>query len=419
MKLWEFLSERIKKHENNIVFDDGCTYGELLNEVNNRKRKYDTVGRLVVVEQNTRKEQAIEILAVLASQNVVIPVDDCYGQNRVEPIKEQIKGDDKCYDDLAFLMFTSGTTGQPKGVMLSHENIIENIKMISTYFQLNSDDSILIIRPLVHIAVITGELLYGLYCGSRIVFYEEEFNPYKLSNIIKQKEITTLCATPTIFEYLILSNNEELRLKQAVISGERLKIETVRKLIKAFPCTEFYNVYGLTEHSPRVSALTPSDFFQYPGSVGKPLNGVATKIEGNELFVKSKCVMVGYYNNEEETLRFKKDEWLRTGDIVEENHGYLYIKGRKDNMIIRGGVNIYPEEIEDVVKCIEGVSDCYVYGEDDILCGQRIVLEYIGTVDEKTLRKELVRIFPPHLLAKKIVRRDQFEMTCSGKRIRK
>lgn len=420
MTLWEYLKGRMLEHSRRVALEDGTTYGELVDYIEERAKKHTERNRLVCVSGKSKTAHAIEILSVLASENVAVPVDDCYGVERKQEVETTIAQDKKQYPELAFIMFTSGTGGKPKGVMLSHENIIQNLKMLETYFALLPDDKILIARPIVHIAVIVGELLYGLIRGATIQFYEKPFLPQKLKREMEEKNTTVVCGTPTLFRNLLRVSACGFPLKKCVISGERLFPALASALSAANPQTEFYNVYGLTEHSPRVSALLPKDFARKAGSVGKLLAGVQTKIENGELLVKSPCVMVGYYTDAARTNAKIKNGWLYTGDVAHtDRDGYLCIDGRKDNMIIRSGLNVYPEEIEEVASACAGVENCVAYGEEDDIEGNKIVLKYCGEVSEQTLRKFLSGKLAPHLMPRAIKNVNALPATPSGKKVRK
>lgn len=156
MKLWEYLREKIKPYSERVAFaDSGITYGELLSWGNN------AVGekRLQVCKGGTREEQALAILKCLAGGAAAVPVSLDYGLKQYNYICETVKDAGQVSDDTAFVMFTSGTTGTPKGVVLTDKNIVANLEYIASYFRLEGMKSICIARPLVHIAVLTGELL--------------------------------------------------------------------------------------------------------------------------------------------------------------------------------------------------------------------------------------------------------------------
>ena len=300
---------------------------------------------------------------------------------------------------VALIMFTSGTTGVPKGVMLTHRNVTSNILAISKYFEITNNDAILIARPLYHAAVLTGELFTGLYKGLTISFYKEDFSPLRLLGFMSANRVTVLCGTPTMFNFLAYyAPRFKTDLRCAAISGEILTTNVAKKIADAFPRTIFYHVYGLTEASPRVAYLEPSLFTEKLCSIGMPIDGVEARIieeDGGyttdvtgELAIRGPNVMNGYLDDIVSTNRKIIGGWLHTGDMAyADGDGYLYVLGRKDNMIIRAGVNIYPQEIEDALYSAPGVSEALVYGEYDEQYGQRIVAEVVllGSVDKAAI----------------------------------
>ncbi len=417
MKLWRYLKTRMERYENRVAFANaGLTYADILAFHEN----FSKDNRLVLCEGQTREQQALAILKCIASGNVAVPVTKAYGIKNYEYVQAAVsKANAKETADLAFLMFTSGTTGLPKGVMLTNENIISNLEYISSYFRLEGMKSICIGRPLVHIAVLTGELLYALCNGLTIYFYEESFMPQRLMAYFIKNQIDVFCATPTLFQALAESNKNTISpIKVGVISGEILTEKAGERISNAFPETRFYNVYGLTEHSPRVSALVPLDFKRKLGSVGKPIGDVRLKIENGELLIKSSSVMKGYYLDKEKTKEKIRGGWLYTGDRVHyDSEGFLYIDGRKDGMLIRSGINIYPEEIERAAKDIEGVFECLAYGGVTDR-GTALCMKYVGTIEAKDLRKRLLNVLNPNIIPSKIEKVEEIARTASGKKLR-
>lgn len=411
MKLWEYMQGKMQAYAQRAAFaGSGITYADLL-----ALKETGDGGRLKLCEGSTREEQALAILKCIAGGDVAVPVASDYGIKQYDFVRETVKCDSQIYDELAFLMFTSGTTGTPKGVMLTHENIITNLEYISSYFDLKDAKSICIGRPLVHIAVLTGELLYGLINGLRIYFYEEAFMPSRLISCLTENRIEVFCATPTLYSSLAHCMSKATPpIKVAAISGERLTKNTAAFISDRFPETRFYNVYGLTEHSPRVSALLPQEFIKKAGSVGKPIGDEQMTIEHGELLVKSPCVMKGYYKYEQKNK--VKNGWLYTGDVAHtDEEGYYYIDGRKDDMMIRAGVNIFPQEIENVLKTFPGVEECQAYGVDDERYGQKVCVKVKGEVALSELRKFAAKNLPAHLVPNEYCLSDGFCYTPSGK----
>ena len=418
MKVWEFLKRRLRRYGERIALSEGqITYANLIELVENGNSGQRNIP--FIAKGATRQKQAIEILRIMAGGNIPIPVEASYGIEREETIKKVLANN---HDDLhktAAILFTSGTTGEPKGVKLSHKGIIENFKGIDGYFQVQKGQKILIARPLVHVAVFTGELLFALYKGLEISFYEEAFQPARLAKYIDENEVQIFGCTPTLMYHLSRYLEGE-SLNSIVISGERLTEGVASILKEKFPAKQFYNVYGLTENSPRVSALCPEEFFEKIGSVGKPIAHTKVKLKDGELLVKSQSLMQGYIGDSEQTKEKLKKGWLYTGDMARmDKQGYLYIFGRKDDMLIRSGMNIYPAEIESAVLQIGGVEDCMVYGEEDINYGQKICMKAVTDIGVASLRKELIAKLPVYLIPDKILIVKSLEMTPSGKVKRK
>lgn len=416
MKLWTYLKEKMRPYADRTAFaQSGVTYGDVLSW-----EQTESGGRLQLCEGNTRAALAEAILRCIAAGNVAVPVTEEYGNNNSSYIRNVVAdAKDETADDLAFVIFTSGTTGKPKGVMLTHENITVNLEYIHSYFRIEGLRTICIGRPPVHIAVLVGELLYALCCGLTIHFYEEPFMPQRLLSFLVRHEIDVFCATPTLYQALAAADpHRKCPVKVGVISGEILTEKASGKIAAAFPDTAFYHVYGLTEHSPRVTALPPEAFARRPGSIGKPIGCVRLKIEDGELLIRSPCVMKGYYHDPARTAEILRGGWLHTGDRAHvDADGYLYIDGRADNMLIRAGLNIYPEEIEEAVKEIDGVDDCIVCGERTEN-GTSVILRYTGIADGADVRKRLAAVLNPHAMPDRIEKTEGIPRTASGKKQR-
>ncbi len=415
MTVWSFLKSRMQTYGNRIAFRQGnLTYAQLISLAEGERGG----GKLRVVRGRTKQETAVELLRCLACGDVAVPLDGSYGEDYVRAIRAKIENDRSRYPKLALLMFTSGTTGTPKGVMLSHKAIVHNLKGIEGYFEVATGQRILIFRSLVHISAITGELLYALYRGLEIDFYEEAFSPQRLANRMAENGTEIFCCTPTLL-YHIYRYLDGAPLDSIAISGERISNELVALLKRYEHKIKFYNVYGLTENAPRVSSLNPDEFFAYAGSVGKPIRNTRIKLKNGELLVKSASMMSGYYMRKDLTAEKLKGGWLHTGDMAELKEKRLYINGRKDGMLIRGGINLFPEDIERAINAITGVDDCIVYGKDDVAYGQKIYLDYAGGISEAALRRELAKRLPPSHIPNHINKTQTIPLTASGKKKRK
>lgn len=435
--LFEFIKERMKSYPQQTVSDGvtTVTYMKLIKLAERLAAKLD--GKIYALLCNSELNTAIGLLSCLCAKRIAVPLSTKYGTSHYEKIIEHIQPDGIITDkeihqtkysnsnslkDTAVIMCSSGTTGMPKGIMLSEQNLLTNLLDIEKYMPINSNDYMLIARPIYHCAVMTSELLYGLICGARILFYNDNLNPKRLYRIIEEEKITVTSATPTIFYYMskyINIGKLDCCLKTIAISGECMTPTVADEIKMAMPDTRKFNVYGLTEASPRVSYLPCDLFDENPTSVGIPLDSVKIKIENDELLVKAPSVMQGYYMKQAMTDRILLDGWLHTGDIAQIQNGLLYIKCRKDNMIIRAGMNIYPQEIENSLKEDDRIIEVLAYGIKDKTLGEKIALE---VVSKGLTNADVFKIchdkLPSFQYPDRIEIVNELEHTASGKLIR-
>ena len=423
MKLWDFIKEHMmnkpdqKIYENNasLSFEDTIIWAE------NFSKKLRSI-KCCAILCSSEMAASMSLLACFAAGVTAVPLSMRYGKSHCEKILNTISPDAIIMDTTgeitlyklkdsqyivtsehpALIMCTSGTTGKPKGAMLSERNIIANVSDIADYFEIGKTDTILIARPLYHCAVLTGEFLTALVRGATIRFYSEQFNPTKMLELIKRYKITAFCGTPTLLSIMARFNRNHATetLKDICISGECMSAEVGKKIRVAFPNCKIYHIYGLTEACPRVTYLPPEHFNEHPDCVGIPLKSVSIKIlnqtgltcDKNEegiLYVKGENIMLGYYNEPEKTREVLKNGWLCTGDIaVINNAGFLKIKGRNDDLIIRSGMNVYPVEIEGVLQQDPRVKEVLVYevrNQPGAQIGMKIVGEFSSIEEVKQL----------------------------------
>ena len=455
MKLWEYIKENMMKNPTQQVcegtatmsYEEVIVFAELLaKKIRNEK--------CCAIWCSSEMMTAMSILSCFAAEVTAVPLSARYGIQHCNKILETISPtavitdmngmlqvirlQDAAYTPPkvhpALIMCTSGTTGKPKGAMLTEQNLLTNISDIVDYFNIDCHDSMLIARPLYHCAVLTGEFLIGLVKGVKIVFYSEAFNPKQLSDLILEYSITVMGGTPTLIGMIARFHNQKANahLKTICISGECMGKETGRRIADAFPGASIYHVYGLTEAGPRVCYLPPELFRSHPDSVGFPLksvelrimktNGtVAGKNEEGTLWIRGANIMTGYYNAPEQTKKVLWNEWLCTGDIaVMDNDGLLKIKGRTDNLIIRAGMNIYPQEIESVLKTDARVQDVLVYAVKDDRMGTQIGLKISGDLTSvEEVRKLCVSVLPSYQVPTVIQLLKELPKNGSGKIIRR
>lgn len=474
MNFYSFLLDKISCFKDKVALtnqkDIYITYEELVLIINGISCQLNSTlkknSRVLLLISNPYLE-TIYLLATVASGNIATPCTVHYGNeyckniiNEAEPdliiadfpniglleTKEKVlsvsfealpkKKDPELYEASTSMLFlfTSGTTGTPKGVMLSHEGMIKNVQSIFDYFELTKNKRLLISRPLFHVAVLTGELLVGLYSGIQITF-SDDFSPLSIVKTLSDQKIDVMCGTPTLFNYLgmlIRRSKKEIWLKKAAISGEKMVPAIVDRLKTFFSDVDFFHVYGMTEASPRITYLSPKLFYIKPTSIGQPLKNIEAKIideENNivkrpeqigELVVKTPSVMQGYWKNPEATQEKIIDGWLMTGDLAYfDSEGYYYIVGRKDNMIIKAGVNIYPETIENKLLESEFIEDVIAYGAQNVNLGQEIHIDMIINDDKFDIYGYCKAVLPQHHWPQKINIVKEIRKGPSGKKIRR
>ena len=454
MILWQYIKDKILEHPFQIVAEDCAemTFEDLAIWAERFSERLKGL-RCCAIYCDSELAATMSLLACIAAGVTAVPLSVRYGEAHCNKILDTIEPDgiitdrdgeisvfnikDSHYVDPpthpALIMCTSGTTGTPKGAMLSEENIITNITDIADYFAIDIGDTILISRPLYHCAVLTGEFLTALIKGTNIRFYSGQFDPTKMLQLIKDYKITAFCGTPTLLSIMSRFNrNSSIQtLKHICISGECMSRDVGLKIRYSFPDCNIYHLYGLTEACPRVSYLPPKYFDRFPDCVGIPLKSVSIKIlnesgeichenEEGMLYVKGGNVMIGYYRDPEKTYQVLRDGWLCTGDSALINSaGFLKIKGRSDDLIIKAGMNIYPAEIEAALKNDTRVKEVLVYGYGNIF-GTQIGLKIVGDFDSvEEVKRLCVKVLPSFQVPSIIELLDELPKNGAGKIIRR
>lgn len=454
--LWKYIEEKMNCHPDSRISEDvvSFTYQEAVDFVKQFAGRLD--GTCYAILCRSELFAALAILSCIAAGVTFVPMSYRYGRTHCERILETVRPDFVITDMLgqltvvtlddgtyqeppgerpAAILCTSGTTGMPKGVMLSRRNFLTNIADINRYFAIDSADNILIARPVYHCAVLTGELFVSLCRGTNISFYSEGLNPALLLQKIKKENITVLCGTPTMFMALAQFGRRAATgnsLRTIVLSGECLDFVRAKAIEKAFQTAKIYHVYGLTEASPRVAFLPPDLFASRGDWSGYPLHSVQLRVvdrqgkpaapgETGELCVRGNSVMMGYYNDPGATAAVLRGGWLHTGDMaVMEANGLVKIRGRKDNMIIRGGMNIYPQEIEKNLAQDIRVREVMAYGIPDAFFGEKIGLRIAGDFTNRDQVLRLCqRMLLPYQMPSVVELVDTLPKNGSGKIIRK
>jgi long-chain acyl-CoA synthetase len=326
---------------------------------------------------------------------------------------------DSSEDSLAVILYTSGTTGHPKGAMITHANLLANVESCRHELMAVGDDRFVVLLPMFHSFMLTVGVILPLLVGGSIVLIKTLHPPKNVILEILQHQATILPAVPQFFRALAHSSVPvELPLRLCISGGAPLPAETMKDFRARFTIP-FLEGYGLSEASPVVS-FTPLRGPWKAGSIGLPIKNVEVTIQNDaseilpqgqigELCVRGANVMQGYLNLPDESSKVLRNGWLLTGDIgYADSDGYLYITDRKKDMLIVNGINVYPREVEEVLYQFPGVKETAVIGIPDPRKGEQ-PLAFIAPQDGIQLDEKALHDFARERLADyKVPRRIVF-----------
>ncbi|NIK12634.1 fatty acid--CoA ligase family protein [Alkalibacillus almallahensis] len=300
-------------------------------------------------------------------------------------------------DDTAVILYTSGTTGKPKGAMLTHKNLYSNAKDTGNYLQIDENDRVIAALPMFHVFCLTVALNAPLVSGSTVLIVPQ-FSPETVFNITREHSATVFAGVPTMYNYLLQYPNEDEKdfssIRLCISGGASMPVALLEKFEQHFD-VQVSEGYGLSEASP-VTAFNPLDRPRKAGSIGTDITNVTNKVvdqngeevprgEVGELVVQGPNVMKGYYKMPEETQASIKDGWLYTGDMAQQDdEGYFYIVDRKKDLILVGGYNVYPREVEEVLYSHDNITEVAVIGVPDENLGEAVVAFVVSNNPELT-----------------------------------
>ncbi len=376
-------------------------------------------------------EEFMPIISPIRSEtptlkNIVIrgksPAPGCIGwEDMLKHYKESLTPVDlNDAEDVASIIYTSGTTGRPKGAMLTHHNLLSDVQSAVEILGCGNEEVFLCVLPLFHAFAATVCMIAPVYLGASVVIMGR-FNPVEVLKKIEEEKVTLFAGVPSM--YAVWAGIELHRIdlsswKLCISGGAALPVE-VMKAFEARYKIPICEGDGPTECSP-VTSCNPPKGVRKPGSIGPPLPRIQMKIvddNGNELpagevgeiIVKGPNVMKGYWNNPEATRESIKDGWFYTGDMGKKDEdGYFYIVDRKKDMVIVGGMNVYPRQVEEVLYTHPKVLEAAVIGIEDKLRGELPVAIIVLKENQLVTEKEIIEYCKERLANYKVPKKVEF-----------
>ena len=340
----------------------------------------------------------------LPSLKAVIKFD-----NEAEATATHVKGSQPSVeldcDHEAIIIYTSGTTGKPKGCLLTHGNVIANAQQISSWLSFTANDRLLTIMPLFHMNAVSVTTMAALYAGGSSVV-SAKFSSSRFWQIISDYQITSFGSVATMLSMLLSTYPDGVpaglktdQLRFAMCGSAPVPAEILRRFEERFNCLVIEG-YGLSESTCR-STFNPPDQRRRPGSCGVPIGNEMRVVdeedrevpngELGEIVLRGENILKGYYKNDAANATAFRNGWFHTGDIgYRDEDGFYFIVDRKSDMIIRGGENIYPREIDEVLYQHPAIAAAAVVGVPDALYGEEVAAVVVLKPGEKTTEQEVI-----------------------------
>ena len=339
-------------------------------------------------------------------KSVITFDDEAEATRKFANVSSQVSRQDACApSDDAIIIYTSGTTGKPKGCLLTHGNLIANARQISEWLSFSESDRLLSIMPLFHMNAVSVTTMSALYAGGSTVI-SPKFSASKFWNVISEYEITSFGSVATMLSMLLNTYPEGVpaglktdQLRFAMCGSAPVPAEVMKKFEETFNCPVIEG-YGLSESTCR-STFNPPDDRRRPGSCGLSI-GNEMKIvdeddrevpdgELGEIVLRGENILKGYFKNPEANERAFRNGWFHTGDVgYRDKDGFFFIVDRKTDMIIRGGENIYPREIDELLYEHPAVAAAATIGVPDPLYGEEVAAFIVLKNGTKVTEQELI-----------------------------
>jgi acyl-CoA synthetase (AMP-forming)/AMP-acid ligase II len=325
-------------------------------------------------------------------------------------------------EDEACIMYTSGTTGRPKGAVMTHKNFFINALASAMEYRIVFEDCYLIPAPWFHMAGLAGVLEFWVVGATNATL--THFDPVKMMETIHSAQATVAFGVPSMWFVILalpkLNDYNASALRYIFSGGAILPMEIKKRLQNQFPGVQFFDIFGQTEMCPVTMMLKPKNYFDKQGSVGLPIATVEVKVvddddnevktgEVGEIIYRGPSVLKEYYKNPEGTREAMRNGWFHGGDLVRRDEdGFIYVVDRKKDMIISGGENIYPAEIEEVLYTHPKVLEAAVVGAPDERWGEIVRVFIVLKEGEEMNEEDLIEFCKSRLASFKKPRRVDF-----------
>ena len=338
----------------------------------------------------------------------------------------------------ASILYTSGTTAAPKGVLLSHGNLANNTASIVDYLGLRPSDSIVSVLPFYY-SYGNSVLHTHIAVGATVILQTNLVYPHLVVEELARRRVTGFAGVPSTYALLLarveLSKYDLSALRYMTQAGGAMAPAMIRRLRAAVPKAELFVMYGQTEATARLSFLPPRQLETKLGSVGVSIPGVDLQVrlddgtlaqvrEVGEVWARGPNVMLGYWRNDAATAATVRDGWLRTGDLgYMDEDDYLFLSGRRSDMIKTGAHRVHPQDVEEAILELSGVAEAAVVAIPDETLGEAIkafvVLAEGATIDEQVIKRHCRASLANHKVPKHVELRDHLPKTASGKVLRR
>lgn len=404
-------------------------------------RQVEHSGARVLIGDDTQKEWAA-LCSLISPGTEIISVTADHHQDSAERFVQELDAPSSDAastaemepDQLAVILYTSGTTGRPKGVMLSHGNILSNARAIIAYLRLTASERGLCVLPF-HFSYGSSVLNSHLLCGATLLLEDNLAYPHVTLERIQNDAVTGFAGVPSTFALLLgrchLEDYDLGSLRYITQAGGAMPRATIERLRAATPGIEIFIMYGQTEATARLTYLPPSRLDDKMGSVGVPIEGVEIDIRDDqdgsvpaettgEICARGPNVMLGYWRDPVATDKVLRGGWLRTGDLGHcDEDGYIYIDGRIVEMIKTGAFRVSPQEIEETISRLADVQEVAVCGIPDDMLGQAILAVIIpkpgSNLDVRTIKAHCHKHLAAYKVPKQVEFVAEFPRTASGK----